>query len=113
MRHPSVTAEHPDATPEAASEQTRIRLPGAVVLIAGLGGLPALVCPSLGSTPVGIVSGLAVLLVALPLFGWFARHPRTIGPADGSRRRFLQAGLGGVALVGVGTALGRAADEAL
>src|SRR3954453_13204267 len=94
MRHPSVTAEHPDATPEAASEQTRIGLPGAVLLIACLAGLTAFVCTFLGSISVGIVSGLAVLIVALALLGWIVRHPRTIGPAAGSAPRSPQAGLG-------------------
>jgi hypothetical protein len=82
-------------------------------VIACLAGLTAFVCTLLGSISVGLVAGLAVLVAALALLAWIVRHPRTAGPTDGSRRRFLQVGLGGAALVGVGAALGRGVDEAI
>src|SRR5262252_3635574 len=113
MANPPTTDARPDAAPQAEPAPTRLPLPGVVALIACLAGLTALVCTFLGSISVGIVAGLAVLVVALGLLTWIARHPRTPGPADGSRRRFLQVGLGGVALVGVGAALGRGIDKAL
>src|SRR6185312_636584 len=65
------------------------------------------VCTLLGSISVGLVAGLAVLVAALALLAWIVRHPRTAGPTDGSRRRFLQVGLCGAALVG------RGVDEAM
>jgi hypothetical protein len=113
MQHPPATTERPGAVPDALPPETRGGLPGAVLLIVCLAGLTAFVCTFLGSISVGVVAGLAVLVLGLALLVWIVRHPRVAGPADGSRRRFLQAGVGGVALVGVGTALGRAVDEAL
>src|SRR5262245_35550820 len=110
MQHPPVTAESPGADRETTPTPTRVPFPGIVLLVVLLAGVTALVCTFLGSMSVGIVAGLAVLVVALSLLAWIVRHPRTAGPADGSRRRFLQAGLGGVALVGVGAALGRGID---
>src|SRR3954464_11711709 len=113
MQHPPATTERPGAVPDALPPETRGGLPGAVLLIVCLAGLTAFVCTFLGSISVGVVAGLAVLVLGLALLVWIVRHPRVAGPADGSRRRFLQARGGGVALVGVGTALGRAVDEAL
>jgi len=113
MRPPTATADTPKARPGTAPASRRARVPGVVGLIACLAGLTALVCTLLGSIAVGLVAGLAVVVVALALLAWIVRHPRPPGPADGSRRRFVQMGLGGVALVGVGTALGRVVDEAL
>src|SRR3954452_20364923 len=113
MANPPATADRPTADRDTQPASTRTPLPGFVLLIAALAGVTALVCTFLGSITVGVVAGLAVLVVALALLAWIVRHPRTIGPADGSRRRFLQVGLGGVALVGVGVALGRGIDKAL
>jgi hypothetical protein len=113
MAHPPTTAERPQAQPEAQPPTTRLPLPGVVALIASLAGLTALICTFLGSIKVGLVAGLLIMVVALGLLAWIARNPRTAGPVDGSRRRFLQVGLGGVALVGVGAALGRGIDTAL
>ena len=113
MANPPATAERPEAEPKAERVSTRLPLPPVVVAIACLAGLTALVCTLLGSISVGLVAGVAVLVVALGLLAWIVRHPRTPGPTDGSRRRFLQVGLGGAALVGVGAALGRGIDEAM
>jgi len=113
MAHPPTTAERPAAEPHAEPVSTRPPLPPVVVVIACVAGLTALVCTWLGSISVGLVAGVAVLVVALALLAWIVRHPRTPGPTDGSRRRFLQVGLGGAALVGVGAALGRGVDEAM
>src|SRR5262245_54075861 len=113
MQHPPTTAQSPGADPATVPTPTRVPLPGSVVLIACLAGLTAFVCTFLGSLSVGIIAGLVVLIVALALLVWIVRHARTPGPSDGSRRRFLQVGLGGVALVGVGAAIGRAVDDAL
>ncbi|MFL5790345.1 MAG: alkaline phosphatase family protein [Actinomycetota bacterium] len=113
MQHPPATAERPGTDPDAAAATTRIPLPGVVVAIACLAGLTALVCTFLGSISVGIVAGLAIVVVAVALLAWIVRHPRMPGPTDGSRRRFLQVSVGGVALVGVGAALGRTVEKAL
>src|SRR6185312_14100123 len=113
MANPPATAERPEAEPKAERASTRLPLPPVVVVIACLAGLTAFVCTLLGSISVGLVAGLAVLVAALALLAWIVRHPRTAGPTDGSRRRFLQVGLGGAALVGVGAALGRGVDEAI
>src|SRR6188472_225882 len=113
MANPPATAERPEAEPKAERASTRLPLPPVVVVIACLAGLTAFICTLLGSISVGLVAGLAVLVAALALLAWIVRHAQTPGPADGSRRRFLQVGLGGVALVGVGAALGRDVDEAL
>src|SRR3982751_631217 len=113
MQHPPATAERPGTDPHATAATTRIPLPGVVVAIACLAGLTALVCTFLGSISVGIVAGLAIVVVAVALLAWIVRHPRMPGPVDGSRRRFLQVSVGGVALVGVGAALGRTVEKAL
>src|SRR3954453_24175099 len=112
MRPPTATADTPKARPGTAPASRRARVPGVVELIACLAGLTALVCTLLGSIAVGLVAGLAVVVVALALLAWIVRHPRPPGPADGSRRRVVQMGPGGVALVGVGPALGRVVEEA-
>ncbi len=106
-------SEHTDAPGTRDTPPRRGAVPSVVVLLVCLAGLTALVCTLLGSISVGLVAGLAVLIVALALFAWIARHPRSVGPEDGSRRRFLQMGLGGVALVGAGAALGRAVEKGL
>jgi predicted AlkP superfamily pyrophosphatase or phosphodiesterase len=106
-------SERTDAPETRDTPPLRGAVPPVVVLLVCLAGLTALFCTLLGSISVGLVAGLAVLIVALALFAWIARHPRSIGPEDGSRRRFLQMGLGGVALVGAGAALGRAVEEGL
>ena len=106
-------SEHTDAPETRDSPPRRGAVPTIVVLLVCLAGLTALVCTLLGSISVGLVAGLAVLIVALGLFAWIARHPRNTGPEDGSRRRFLQIGLGGVALVGAGAALGRVVEKGL
>src|SRR4029079_3961209 len=113
MANPPATAERPEAEPKAERASMRLPLPPVVVVIACLAGLTAFVCTLLGSISVGLVAALAVLVAALALLAWIVRHPRTAGPTDGSRRRFLQVGLGGAALVGVGAALGRGIDEAM
>ena len=106
-------SERTDAPETRDSPPRRGAVPTIVVLLVCLAGLTALVCTLLGSISVGLVAGLAVLVVALGLFAWIARHPRNAGPEDGSRRRFLQIGLGGVALVGAGAALGRVVEKGL
>jgi Type I phosphodiesterase / nucleotide pyrophosphatase len=106
-------SEHTDAPETRDSPPRPGAVPTIVVLLVCLAGLTALVCTLLGSISVGLVAGLAVLIVALGLFAWIARHPRSTGPEDGSRRRFLQIGLGGVALVGAGAALGRVVEKGL
>ena len=106
-------SERTDAPETRDSPPRRGAVPTVVVLLVCLAGLTALVCTLLGSISVGLVAGLAVLVVALALFAWIARHPRSAGPEDGSRRRFLQIGLGGVALVGAGAALGRVVEKGL
>ena len=106
-------SEHTDAPETRDSPPRRGVVPTIVVLLVCLAGLTALVCTLLGSISVGLVAGLSVLVVALGLFAWIARRPRSAGPEDGSRRRFLQIGLGGVALVGAGAALGRVVEKGL
>src|SRR3954468_7954990 len=98
MQHPPATAERPGTDPDAAAATTRIPLPGVVVAIACLAGLTALVCTFLGSISVGIVAGLAIVVVAVALLAWIVRHPACPGPPAASAGRFLKLTLGGVAL---------------
>jgi type I phosphodiesterase/nucleotide pyrophosphatase len=94
-------------------QRMRAATPRAVLLVVLLASAAAFVCTFLGSLTLGIAAGLAVVLVATAMLAWAARHPRTgeAGPVDASRRRFLWLGIGGVGLVGVGAALGRAVQR--
>jgi hypothetical protein len=61
----------------------------------------------LGSVWTAVVTGVAIVAIAVVASWWSARH-RTDGPADPSRRSFLAAvGLGGAALVAGGVAVGK------
>jgi Type I phosphodiesterase / nucleotide pyrophosphatase len=85
----------------------------AVWVIVLLAGLAAFVCVVLGSVVMAIVAGIVVLLVGVAMLAWAVRHPHATGggPADESRRRFLWLGVGGLGAVGLGTVLGRVAQE--
>jgi hypothetical protein len=96
-----------DATNAAASDAAPSAR--AVLVVLALAGITAFVCEVLGSITVALTAGAVILLVGLAMAWYAARHPRipSTGPANGSRRRFLWIGLGGVAWVGIGAALGR------
>ena len=85
------------------------RIPRTLVVFVLAGGSAALVVTFSGSLVMGLATGLAVWLVAM-LLVWSAARGGLLGdPHDASRRRFLVgAGLGGLALVAGGAALGRA-----
>jgi len=85
MAHPPATADRPTADRDTPPASTRIPLPGVVLLIACLAGLTTLVCTFLGSIIMGVIAGLAIVVVALALLAWIVRHPTTPGPADGSQ----------------------------
>jgi type I phosphodiesterase/nucleotide pyrophosphatase len=70
------------------------------------------VCVYLGSLTTAIVTGLVLVVVALAVLPWALRHPTApAAPANASRRAFLQTGLGGIALVAVGGAAGKALQK--
>lgn len=77
-----------------------------VALLAVAGGVVAFALASTGSLVAAIASGLVVLLLSVAAL----RAAGTSPPIDPSRRRFLQAALGGIGLVLVagGSALGAA-----
>lgn len=83
----------------------RPRLPRSLILFALLGGAVAFVVAALGSTLAGLVAGLMCLGVGVAAL---TVHTRLDGDPDPGRRRFLTlAGLGGLAWLVVGDALGR------
>jgi hypothetical protein len=86
------------------------RVPRAIITVLVLAGLATFACVLLGSITVAIATGVLIVVVGMAMFLWASRHPRILGsdPADPSRRRFLWMGLGGVGMVGIGAALGRA-----
>jgi hypothetical protein len=88
--------------------RTGFPVPMAAVLVI-LAGLAAVACTTLGSLSIGVVAGVAVLVVGLAMLAWGRRHPHALGdvPVDASRRRFLWMGIGGAGAVGLGGALGR------
>jgi hypothetical protein len=94
--------------------RTGFPVPTTLLLPVILAAVAAFACTILGSVTMGVVAGLAVLMVALAMLAWGRRHPHALGagPADASRRRFLWLGLGGVGAVGVGATLGRVVEEA-
>ena len=85
------------------------RIPRTLVVFVLAGGLAALVVTYSGSLVMGLATGVAVWLIAM-LLVWLAARRGMLGDRhDASRRRFLLgAGLGGLALVAGGAALGRA-----
>lgn len=77
-----------------------------LIVFALLGGVVAAVVTFAGSLVTGIVAGLVTWAVCLVAMTWWARNQPE--PADPSRRRLLVwSGLGGLAWVLGGTALGR------
>jgi Type I phosphodiesterase / nucleotide pyrophosphatase len=73
-----------------------------------LGGVVAFVVAAAGSTLMGLVAGLICLAVGMAAIAW---RTRVDDSHDPGRRRFLTlAGLGGLAWLFVGDALGRAAS---
>jgi hypothetical protein len=88
------------------------RVPRTLIVFAVAGGVVAVVITYLGSIVTGIVAGLSVWIVGFVLILWASRRG-LLGGHDPSRRRFLVAsGLGGLAWVVGGTALGRVVSEA-
>ncbi len=107
------------------------RIPRALIVFALLGGAVALVITWLGSISTGISAGLLTWLVGAGLISWAMRagvggggggRPPPHGGGGGGggrpppppppRRRFLAwAGVGGLAWVAAGTAIGRAASK--
>jgi arylsulfatase A-like enzyme len=86
------------------------RFPRSLVAFALLGGAVAAVIVALGSLITGIAAGVAVWLVGFLLIRWAAGRGYLGDDHDPSRRRFLVwTGLGGLAWVAGGAALGRAA----
>jgi arylsulfatase A-like enzyme len=86
------------------------RFPRSLIAFALLGGAVAAVVVALGSLVTGIAAGVAVWLVGLLLIRWAAGRGYLGDDHDPSRRRFLVwTGLGGLAWVAGGAALGRAA----
>ena len=86
------------------------RFPRSLVAFALVGGAVAAVVVALGSLITGIVAGVATWIVGLLLIRWAAGHGYLGGDHDPSRRRFLiGTGLGGLAWVAGGAALGRVA----
>ncbi|HTG48379.1 MAG TPA: alkaline phosphatase family protein [Actinomycetota bacterium] len=89
-------------------------MPRTLWVFALLGGAVALVVTYLGSITLGIVAGVAVWLTAILLARWAARRQLLGGDHDPSRRRFLAlAGLGGLAWVAGGAAIGRTIAKAV
>jgi len=88
------------------------RFPRSLVAFAALGGLVAAVVVLLGSLVSGIAAGFVVWIVGLLLIRWAAGRGYLGDDHDPSRRRFLLwTGLGGLAWVIGGTALGRVAAK--
>jgi hypothetical protein len=86
------------------------RFPRSLLAFALVGGAVAAVVVALGSLITGIVAGVATWIVGLLLVRWAAGHGYLGGDHDPSRRRFLVGtGLGGLAWVAGGAALGRVA----
>jgi hypothetical protein len=84
-----------------------------LIVFALLGGVVAAFLTYLGSIVTGIVAGLAVWIVGFLLILWASRRGLIGDGHDPSRRRFLVAsGLGGLAWVVGGAALGRVASKA-
>lgn len=83
------------------------------MVFALLGGVVAALVTWLGSLTMGLTAGAMTLLVGLGAIAWATDQGMTgTGPGDPTRRRFLaRAGLGGLAWVGGGAALGRAAAK--
>ncbi|HEX6843825.1 MAG TPA: alkaline phosphatase family protein [Actinomycetota bacterium] len=86
------------------------RLPKVLLVFAVAGGAVALLLAWMGSLAMAVIGGLGVWLVGMVLIWWDARRGReTTGASDPSRRRLLAwAGLGGLAWIAGGTAIGRA-----
>ena len=85
------------------------RLPKILIVFALLGGAVALVVTFMGSLTAGIAAGLAAWLVCLLGLRWSLKNQ---GEPDADRRRLLTMfGLGGLAWVAGGTALGRIASK--
>ncbi|TMK35648.1 MAG: hypothetical protein E6G58_08685 [Actinobacteria bacterium] len=86
------------------------RFPRSLLAFALVGGAVAAVVVWLGSLVTGIVAGVATWIVGLLLIRWAAGRGFLGDGHDPSRRRFLVwTGLGGLAWVAGGAALGRAA----
>jgi len=97
---------------EAGSDRGRLpRIVWALVLVAFAA---AAVCAYLGSLTIAILTGVALVAIALVVIPVSIRLRRRDGrePTDASRRMFLQTGLGGLALVALGSAAGRLLDRA-
>jgi hypothetical protein len=89
-----------------------VRLPRTLVVFVLLGGLTAALVTALGSIAMGLVAGVAVAVAGWLVVVWAARRGMLGNPADPSRRRFLVAsGVGGLAWVVGGVAIGRAASK--
>ena len=87
-------------------------IPRTLIVFALVGGLVAFLVAALGSTEAGVVAGLVCLTICLGGIAYVTRREPREGPADPGRRRFLiRTGLGGLAWVFVGGALGRAARK--
>jgi len=79
-----------------------------LVLFALLGGVVAFIVAAAGSTLVGLVAGFICFAVGMAVIAW---RTKLDADHDPGRRRFLTvAGLGGLAWLVIGDALGRAAS---
>ena len=85
----------------------------ATIVFALLGGAVAAVVTWVGSLTLGILAGLATWAIAMVALAWAERNG-ALGPDDPSRRRvLLWSGLGGLAWVVGGAALGRTVAAAM
>jgi hypothetical protein len=92
---------------------TSHQVPRSLIVFAFLGGAVALLLTYLGSIVTGCIAGIATWVVGFALILWASRRGLIGDGHDPTRRRFLVAsGLGGLAWVLGGAALGRAASRA-
>ena len=88
------------------------RIPRSLLAFALLGGAVAALVTALGSLVTGIAAGIATWIVGLLLIRWAAGRGYLGDDHDPSRRRFLVwTGLGGLAWVAGGAAIGRIATK--
>lgn len=86
-------------------------IPKTLIVFALLGGAVGMLVTWLGSLAVGIAAGLATWVVSTAAVFWAVRSG-VAGGADPGRRRFLAAaGVGSLAWVAAGTAIGRVASK--
>jgi arylsulfatase A-like enzyme len=92
-------------------EMSSRRIPRTLLVFAALGGLAALIVTWRGSLTLGIAAGVLTWAVGLATIWWSARNG-LVSDHDASRRRFIAAaGLGGLAWVAGGAAVGRTASK--